>query len=74
MGLMQVTTEGIPMVNPLSGATPSIPMSVGNFVMYLSVVSIIFYYRPQTKFGQGYIFTGVCLSTGGGVCVWHGLP
>ena len=64
MGLIQVTTAGIPIVNPLSGATPSIPMSFGNFVMYVSVVSIIFYYLPQSL-GQGNIFTGVCLYTGG---------
>ena len=24
-----------------------------------------YFYRPQTKFGQGNMFTGVCLSTGG---------
>ena len=42
MGLVQVSTAGIPTVNPRSGATPSIPMSIGNFVMYVILVSIIF--------------------------------
>ena len=26
---------------------------------------VLYTYRPQTKFGRGNIFTGVCLSTGG---------
>ena len=26
------------------------------------------YYRPKRSFGQGNIFTSVCLSTGGGAC------
>ena len=28
-----------------------------------------FYYRPQRSCGQGNVFTGVCLSTGGGGCL-----
>ena len=37
-------------------------------------VTGILYYRPKRSFGQGYIFTGVCLSTGGGACskFWGG--
>ena len=39
-----------------------------------------FYYRPQRSCGQGNVFTGVCLSTGGGgegVCLsacWDAIP
>ena len=43
-----------------------------------------YYYRPKRSFGQGNIFTGVCLSTGGGACskfsggrggiFWGGVP
>ena len=41
-----------------------------NFYYYsLYICPPLFYflifYRPQTKFGQGNIFTGICLSTGG---------
>ena len=40
--------------------------------------ALIYYYRPQRSFGQGYIFTGVCHSVnggvylvpGGGVAIW----
>ena len=35
------------------------------------------YYRPQRSCGQGNVFTGVCLSTGGGVCLsacWDAIP
>ena len=35
------------------------------------------YYRPQRSCGQGNVFTGVCLSTGGGVCLsacWDARP
>ena len=28
-------------------------------------ISAIHFYRPQTKYGQGNVFTGICLSTGG---------
>ena len=34
-------------------------------------------YRPQRSCGQGNVFTGVCLSTGGGVCLsacWDARP
>ena len=34
-------------------------------------------YRPQRSCGQGNIFTGVCLSTGGGACLsacWDAIP
>ena len=34
---------------------------------YLDVVCMMaYFYRPERSFGQGNIFTGVCLSTGGG--------
>ena len=37
-----------------------------------------YYYRPQRSCGQGHVFTGVCLSTGGeGVCLsacWDAIP
>ena len=29
------------------------------------------YYRPQTKLGQGYVFTGICDSVNGGEGVPH---
>ena len=46
-----------------------------------TVIVLVFttcYYRPQRSCGQGNIFTGVCLSTGGeGVCLsacWDAIP
>ena len=35
----------------------------------MSIVPNKFYYHPQTKFGEGNVFTGVCLFTGGGVSI-----
>ena len=43
--------------------------------MYLSVLML--HYRSQRSCGQGNVFTGVCLSTGGGVCLsacWDAIP
>ena len=37
----------------------------------LSLAKYHIYYRPQRSC-EGYVFTGVCLSTGGGVCLVPG--
>ena len=37
----------------------------------------ITFYRTQRSCGQGNVFTGVCLSTGGGICLsacWDAIP
>ena len=33
-----------------------------------------FFYRPQPKFGEGYVFTSVCLFTGVGGYAWSQVP
>ena len=39
--------------------------TAGTFI----AVNYKFFYRPKRSFGQGNVFTGVCLSTGGGGCL-----
>ena len=43
-------------------------MSGSKMFPYLAA-NISCHYRPQRSCGQGNVFTGVCLSTGGGVCL-----
>ena len=43
--------------------------------MWTSNVVTSCFYRPKRSFGQGNIFTGVCLSTGGGYLqIFRGVP
>ena len=46
-------------------------------IMFLLRISAYRYYRPQRSYGQGNVFTGMCLSTGGGrvsASVHAGMP
>ena len=56
--------------------TPGTPPTEPIFLTF----DVVYFYRPQRSCGQGNIFTGVCLSTGGrggllpgGVCSWGGV-
>ena len=45
--------------------------------LYCTVVGVKAYYRPQRSCGQGYVFTRVCDSVQGGVCIsacWDTTP
>ena len=60
---------------------PSSPGPVENYSIYeagrLPSTERPSCYRPQRSCGQGNVFTGVCLSTGGGVCLsacWDARP
>ena len=59
------------------GRHPSLPLMKTGHNALTHPTGMHSCYRPQRSCGQGNVFTGVCLSTGGGVCLsacWDAIP
>ena len=58
----------VPCMMSFTNACIHLTATVRYFGFGSFVVHFLRFYRPKRSFGQGNIFTGVCLSTGGGAC------